>query len=538
MKIKDLRGKSLLDDPAMTKSTAFSRKERDQYGLRGLLPYKVPDINKQKQRVLENMRRKTSEIEKYIFLNSLLERNQRLFYRTVIDHIEEIMPIVYTPTVGEACKEFAHIFRKPQGLYITPEDRGEIDLLLGNWPETDIRIIVITDGERILGLGDLGANGMGIPIGKIALYVACAGINPAQCLPVMLDVGTNNCALREDPLYLGYPFPRLTGQAYQSLVEEFVCAVQNRFPKALIQFEDFLTPNAFEFLERYEKQVRCFNDDIQGTAAVTLAGVISSCRITGKKFSDLTIMFLGTGSAAGGIAELMVSAFCATGLTEDEARKRLWLVDRQGLLVASRENIKPRIKPFAHDCQAFSFLDAIDHIKPDVLIGATGVAGTFNEEIVAKMAKINEHPVIIALSNPTSHTECTAEQAYQWSDGRVVFASGSPFAAVEFNGKCYKPAQGNNAYIFPGIGLGVLASASRLVSRNMFLAAAEALASTITPEELNVGAIYPSLLRIRDVSRVIAVAVCKVALDEGLAEIVPPDDLEAYVYKLMYDPGY
>lgn len=538
MKIKDLRGKSLLDDPAMTKSTAFSRKERDQYGLRGLLPYKVPDINKQKQRVLENMRRKTSEIEKYIFLNSLLERNQRLFYRTVIDHIEEIMPIVYTPTVGEACKEFAHIFRKPQGLYITPEDRGEIDLLLGNWPETDIRIIVITDGERILGLGDLGANGMGIPIGKIALYVACAGINPAQCLPVMLDVGTNNDLLREDPLYLGYPFPRLTGQAYQSLVEEFVCAVQNRFPKALIQFEDFLTPNAFEFLERYEKQVRCFNDDIQGTAAVTLAGVLSSCRITEKKFSDLTIMFLGTGSAAGGIAELMVTAFCAAGLTEKQARKRLWLVDRQGLLVASRKNIKPRIKPFAHDCQAFSFLGAIDHIKPDVLIGATGVAGTFNEEIVAEMAKIHERPVIIALSNPTSHTECTAEQAYQWSDGRVVFASGSPFAAVEFNGKLYKPAQGNNAYIFPGIGLGVLASASRLVSRNMFLAAAEALASTITADEINVGAIYPSLLRIRDVSRVIAVAVCKVALDEGLAEIVTPDDLEAYINKLMYDPRY
>ncbi len=536
--MKELRGKLLLDDPALTKSTAFSRAERAKYGLRGLLPYDTTDIYKQKQRVLENMRRKTSAIEKYIFLNNLLERNQRLFYRTVIDHIEEIMPLVYTPTVGEACKEFAHIFRKSQGLYITPEDRGEIDTVLSNWPETDIRIIVVTDGERILGLGDLGANGMGIPIGKIALYIACAGINPAQCIPIMLDVGTNNCLLREDPLYLGYPFPRLTGDAYQSLVDEFVAAVQKRFSKALIQFEDFLTPNAFHFLDRYAKQVRCFNDDIQGTAAVTLAGVYSSCRITGKQFSDLNIMFLGTGSAAGGIAALMVNAYCAAGLTEQQARKRLWLVDRKGLLVSSRENIKPRIKPFAHDCETYSFLDAISQIKPDVLIGATGVAGTFYENVIRKMAEVNQRPVVIALSNPTSHTECTAEQAYNWSDGRVVFASGSPFAAVEFAGNKFRPAQGNNAYIFPGIGLGVQASASRLVSCNMFLAAAEALSNNVSQEEIDGGAIYPSLLRIRDVSRAIAVAVWQVASQEGLAEIEQPEDLEAYINALMYDPSY
>ncbi|SFP54188.1 malate dehydrogenase (oxaloacetate-decarboxylating)(NADP+) [Nitrosomonas cryotolerans] len=536
--MKILRGKALLDDPAQTKSTAFTRDERDKYGLRGLLPYDIADVEKQKERVLGNIRRQSSDIEKYIFLITLLERNQRLFYRTMIDHIEEIMPLVYTPTVGEACKEFAHIFRKPQGLYITPEDRGDIKLLLGNWPETDIRIIVVTDGERILGLGDLGANGMGIPIGKIALYIACAGIHPAQCMPVMLDVGTNNVSLREDPLYLGYPFPRINGVVYQSLVDEFVKAVQLLFPNALIQFEDFLAPNAFEFLDRYGKQARCFNDDIQGTAAVTLAGVYTSCRITRKKFSDLTIMFLGTGSAAGGIAELMVDAFCAAGLNKKEAQARLWFVDRKGLVVANREGIKPRIEAFAHKYGRHNFLDAISSIKPDVLIGATGVAGTFTEDIVRKMAEINEHPVIIALSNPTSHTECTAIDAYTWSDGRVIFASGSPFKAVQLGEKLFKPAQGNNAYIFPGVGLGVQACAARLVTQSMFLAAAEALANIVSEEEISVGAVYPSLKRIREVSYTIAVAVCRVALSEGLTEVDLPDDLETYVESLMYQPDY
>lgn len=536
--MKQPHGKALLDDPAHTKSTAFTRKERDQFGLRGLLPYVVADLNKQKSRVLGSMRRKNSDIEKYIFLNALLERNQHLFYRTMIDHIEEIMPLVYTPTVGEACREFAHIFRRPQGLYITPEDRGDIAMLLDNWPETDIRVIVVTDGGRILGLGDLGANGMGIPIGKIALYVACAGIDPTKCIPIMLDVGTNNVALRDDPLYLGYPFPRLTGEAYHSLVDEFVEAVQTRYPKALIQFEDFLTLNAFYFLNRYVEKVRCFNDDIQGTAAVTLAGVYTSCRMTKKNFSELTIMFLGTGSAAGGIAELMVKALCAAGLTEKQAEARLWFVGRQGLVVSSSENIKPQIKRFAHDYPACKFLEAITAVKPDVLIGATGVAGTFNEDIVRKMADVNERPVIIALSNPTSHTECTAEQAYEWSDGRVVFASGSPFDAVNYGGKTFHPAQGNNAYIFPGVGLGVQVSAARLVTQEMFLVAAETLANTVSQQEIETGAVYPSLTRIREVSHAIAVAVCRVAMNEGLAEEALPDDLETYVSDLMYDPDY
>jgi malate dehydrogenase (oxaloacetate-decarboxylating)(NADP+) len=538
MNMKNLQGKSLLIDPVLTKSTAFTREERKNYSLCGLLPYEVASINKQIERVLGSMRCKTSAIEKYIFLNALLERNQRLFYRTMIDHIEEIMPLVYTPTVGEACKEFAHIFRRPQGFYITPEDRGEIATILKNWPEEDIRVIVVTDGERILGLGDLGANGMGISIGKVALYVACAGINPALCMPVMLDVGTNNIPLREDPLYLGYPYPRISGDAYRSLVDEFVKAVQLRFPYALIQFEDFLTPHAFEFLDRYSNRVRCFNDDIQGTAAVTLAGVYTSCRITGKNFADLNIMFLGTGSAASGTAELLVDAFCAAGLSKSQAQKRLWFIDRKGLVTSDNGNIKPRIKPFAHEYVACSFVDAIEDIKPDVLIGATGVAGTFNETIVRKMATVNEHPVIIALSNPTSHTECTAEQAYQWSDGRVIFASGSPFGAVQYGDRLFKPAQGNNAYIFPGIGLGIYASAARIVTQSMFLAAANVLANIVTQQEIEAGAIYPTLTRVRKASHAIAVAVCQVAIDEGLTDANLPEDLDNYIRSLMYEPNY
>lgn len=533
-----LRGKLLLDDSAQTKLSAFTREEREKYGLRGLLPYSIADIGKQKTRVLGNLRRKNSDIEKYIFLNSLLERNQRLFYRTMIDHIEEIMPLVYTPTVGEACKSFAHIIRKPQGLYITPEDRGSIAAIFKNWPEQDIRVIVVTDGERILGLGDLGANGMGIPIGKVSLYVACAGIHPAQCMPVMLDVGTNNHVLRTDPLYLGYPFARIQGEDYLSLVDEFVQAVSQRYPQALIQFEDFLSPNAFKLLDTYKTEARCFNDDIQGTAAVALAGVYASCRITKKQFSDLKIMFLGAGSAASGIAELIVEAFCATGLSREQAEVKIWFVSRKGLIVSTSEQIKPQISQFAHEHPPCSFLEAVNVIKPDVLIGATGTAGTFTEPIIRAMAAVNQRPVIIALSNPTSHAECTATEAYHWSDGRAVFASGSPFDAVHFAGQLFRPAQGNNAYIFPGVGLGVTACAAKRVTQSMFLAAAQVLADAVTEQEIAEGSIYPSLTRIRDVSKLIAVAVCQVAQAEKLNAQDLPDDLGNYVQVRMYDPDY
>lgn len=537
--MKQLHGKSLLDDAALNKSTAFTRDERKRYGLSGLLPYRITDINTQVARALNNMRSKSSAIEKYIFLNSLLERNQCLFYRTMIDHIEEIMPLVYTPTVGEACKQFGHIFRKPQGFYITPEDKGEIASILGNWPETDIRIIVVTDGERILGLGDLGANGMGISIGKTALYVACAGLHPENCLPVMLDVGTNNQTLRDDSFYMGYPYPRITGDDYLSLVDEFVQAVQARFPDAVIQFEDFHNQHAFQLLDRYREHIRCFNDDIQGTAAVTLSGIYTSNHITQKRFTDLNIMLLGTGSAASGIAGLLVSAFCAAGLTEAEARSKLWFIDRQGLVTSSRETVKPLIKPFAHPCSPATFLEAITQIRPDVLIGATGMAGTFNQDIITAMATVNERPVIIALSNPTSHTECTAEEAYRWSNGRAIFASGSPFQPVMYAGKLLKPGQGNNAYIFPGIGLGVTISKARLVTEPMFLAAAQALSAQILPEEIAAGSIYPSINRVREVSVAIAVAVCQVAKQAGLVEgNLPEANLAGYITAQMYDPQY
>ena len=531
-------GRSLLNDRTRTKSTAFSREERDALGLRGLLPCNVSDLETQKRRVLENMRRKAFDIERYIFLTALQERNQTLFYRTLIDHIEEIMPLIYTPTVGQACKEFAHIFRKPQGFYITPEDAGHISSMLDNWPENDIRVIVITDGQRILGLGDLGANGMGIPIGKLALYVACAGIQPHQCLPVMLDVGTENTELCEDPLYLGYPYPRVTGAQYDALVAEFVDAVQVRFPKALIQFEDFQTPNAYRLLNTYRDQVLCFNDDIQGTAAVALAGVYASTRISNKKFEDLKIMFLGAGSAATGIADLICAAFQQKGLSHDQARARLWFVDVEGLVVGSRSDLMPHNLPYAHDHQGMNFLSAIQTIQPDVLIGATGAPGTFTEEVIRAMADINERPTIFALSNPTSSAECTAEQAYEWSDGTAIFASGSPFEPVTFDGHVHRPAQGNNAYIFPGIGLGAVIADATTISEGMFLAAAEALAAEVTDQDIQEGAIYPRLPKIRDVSAKIAERVADTARNEGVAQTTIPDGYGQTIRDYMYDPVY
>ncbi len=534
----NLRGFELLADVSNNKGTAFSHEEREALGLRGLLPPAVLDLDDHKVRALANIRRKDSDIERYVFMHSLLCRNETLFYRLVIDHIEEIMPIIYTPTVGQACREFAHIFRQPRGFYITPNDKGDIRTILNNWPEKDIRIIVITDGERILGLGDLGTNGMGIPIGKLALYTACAGIAPAQCLPVMLDVGTNNQALREDPLYLGTPIPRIRGEDYTQLVDEFVEAVQDAYPKALIQFEDFLTPNAYTLLNTYRDKILCFNDDIQGTAAVALAGVYASCLKTDKAFKDLTVMFLGAGSAATGIADLLKVAFMREGFSEQEALEKLWFVDVGGLVVAGRDDLMEHNRPYAHQHENLHFIDAIDAIQPDVLIGATGCPGTFDQRIIRKMCDHNPHPVIFALSNPTSQAECTAEQAYAWSDGKAIFASGSPFGTVEYEGKMIQPGQGNNAYIFPGIGLGAITAEATLISDDMFLAAAKTLAQCVNKEELELGMVYPKLTRIRDVSLKIAVAVAQTAFEQGLTTLKRPLDLQAYVASHMYDPKY
>ncbi|MEL7448705.1 MAG: NAD-dependent malic enzyme [Pseudomonadota bacterium] len=533
-----LRGHAVLNSASLNKSTAFSRDEREELGLEGLLPYKVSSLASQEKRALANIRRKGSDIERYIFLVSLMERNERLFYYTLLNNIDEMMPLIYTPTVGQACREFAHIFRKPQGFYITPENRGHIRAILDNWPRDDVRIIVVTDGERILGLGDLGANGMGIPIGKLSLYCACAGIHPRQCLPVMLDVGTANSQLREDALYLGYPHPRLTGDDYFSMVEEFVTAVQDKFPRALIQFEDFLTPNAYELLHRYRERVLCFNDDIQGTAAVALAGVHASTRLSGQAFRDLRIMFLGAGSAATGIGDLMVTALEAAGLENREARERLWFADINGLVVASRTDLMPHNLPYAHDHEQLGFIDAIRSIRPHVLIGATGAPGTFTQQVIEAMTAFNERPAVFALSNPTSRAECTAEQAYEWSNGKVLFASGSPFGPVHRNGTLHVPGQGNNAYIFPGIGLGAVACEARTITDAMFLRAAQCLADQVKDENLATGTLYPPLAGIRGVSAAIAEAVADQAFADGVAGCERPADLRAHVEGLMYQPDY
>ena len=527
-----------MHDPWLNKGTVFSLEEREHLGLRGLLPAAVSTHDQQVARTLENLRRKDSDIERYIFLSSLQGRNERLFYQTVISHIEEMMPIIYTPTVGQACKEFAHIYRQPRGFYVTRDDRGHIRRLLEHWPEDDIRVIVVTDGERILGLGDLGANGMGIPIGKLVLYTTCGGIHPHQCLPVMLDVGTNNEELLNDPLYLGVRHPRLTGSAYDDLVEEFVLAIQDAYPKALIQFEDFLTPKAYMLLERYRERVLCFNDDIQGTAAVALAGLLAATRGTGVAWTDMRVMFLGAGSAATGIGELLVHSWIEFGLGRKEALDHLSFVDSQGLVTAGRAQLADHKKPYVRDEPPADLLEAIGRLKPHVLIGATGTPCTFNQRIVELMAELNETPVIMALSNPTSRAECTPEQAYRWSHGKALYASGSPFDPVTVDGIERRPGQGNNAYIFPGVGLGVVAAQATHVTDAMFMAAAQSLADQVTPEMLAVGSLYPRLTEIRKVSKAIAVAVAEIAFSDGSARRDRPDDLDQEIETLMWSPSY
>lgn len=535
---KEKKGFDILLDRSLNKSLGFTRDERQNLGVRGLLPYAYSDIETQVKRMIKNLRDRNEPIERYMLLSSLQELNEQLYYRTVLEYIEELMPIIYTPTVGEACREFSNIYHHPKGFYITPDDRGHIAKMLDNWPEEEVKVVCITDGQRILGLGDLGANGMGIPIGKLALYTACAGIHPDHCMPVMLDVGTNNEALWDDILYLGYPNKRLEGEEYDSLLEEFVQAIQLKYPKALIQFEDFLTPNAFRLLDYYRDKVLCFNDDIQGTAAVIVAGIYAATRITKKAAKDLKILFLGAGSAATGIADLMTSAFVQEGLSEEEARQRLWFVDRGGLLVASRDDLADYNRPYAHEHEHLNFVETIKVLKPDMLIGATGAPGTFTQEVVEAMAEVNEQPVIFALSNPTSKAECTAEQAYRWSDGRAVFASGSPFPAFDYKGKHYRPGQGNNAYVFPGLGLGLVISQAETVPDELFLTAAKTLAHLVEEEDLAVGRIYPPIHEIRELSAAIAVAVAERVFELGLARAERPADLKQAVADYMYYPDY
>lgn len=533
------RGVELLHDPLLNKGTAFTEPERDALGLRGLLPPRVATQEQQLVRVLDNYRRKETPLEKYIYLVSLQERNEALFYRLVIENLDEMMPIIYTPTVGLACQKYGHIFRRPRGLYISKNDRGHVKRILQNWPHANVRIIVVTDGERILGLGDLGANGMGIPVGKLSLYTACAGISPADTLPIMLDVGTNNPDLLKDPLYLGLAEPRLRGPDYDALVEEFVTAVQQVFPKACLQFEDFGNSNAFRLLHRYRDRACTFNDDIQGTAGVTLAGLLSSEKLTGIPLAQQRILFLGAGEAGIGIGDLIVEALKLQGISTDAARRQCWFVDSKGLVVKSRTDLVEHKLRFAHDhAPLATLLEAIEALKPTALVGVSGMPQTFTEPVVRAMAKLNAKPVIFALSNPTSKAECTAEQCYTWTEGRGIFASGSPFAPVTFNGILHVPGQGNNSYIFPGVGLGVIASESTRVTDEMFYTAARVLAELVTEQDLMVGRLYPDLKRIREVSLKIGTAVAAVAFDRGLTPMLRPADLEAHVRDVMFDPHY
>jgi malate dehydrogenase (oxaloacetate-decarboxylating)(NADP+) len=531
-------GMALLRDPLLNKGTAFTEQERDALGLRGLLPAHVLSMQAQAERVMTNLRRLPNDLEKYVALNGLHDRNEALFFRVVADNIDEIQPLIYTPTVGLACQRFGHIFQRPRGLFISANDRGRIAELLRNWTYA-AKLIVVTDGERILGLGDLGANGMGIPVGKLSLYAACAGIHPKLCLPVMLDVGTNNQTLLDDPYYVGLRQKRLSGTAYDEFVDEFVTAARAAFPGVLIQFEDFANHSAFHLLHKYRDKICTFNDDIQGTASVALAGLFSAMRVTGGKLTDQKLLFLGAGEAATGIADLVVSAMKAEGLSEAEARLRTWLVDSRGLVVKNRANLNASKLPYAHEHPPVGdFLTAIRTLKPTVIIGVAAVGGTFTPEVLQTMAKINKRPIIFALSNPTSKAECSAEEAYRHTAGRALFACGSPYDPVKLDGKTFVPRQGNNSYIFPGIGLGAIASGTRLVTDEMFMAAAHTLAQLVSEADLDQGSLYPALPRIREVSARIAAAVAEVAYKRGLATGQPPKDLLAYVQSQMYDPRY
>jgi malate dehydrogenase (oxaloacetate-decarboxylating)(NADP+) len=533
------RGVALLRDPTLNKGTAFTNPERDALGLRGLLPPHVCSQQDQVARVLENFHRLQTPLAKYILIEALQDRNEALFYRLIMENPDEMMPIIYTPTVGLACQQFGHIYRRPRGLFVSAADRGRIAQVMRNWPHREASMIVVTDGERILGLGDLGANGMGIPIGKLALYTACAGLHPRRCLPVMLDVGTNNESLLRDPLYLGLQQKRLAGAAFDELVEEFIQATQEVFPGVVVQFEDFANHNAFRLLARYRDSVCCFNDDIQGTASVAVAGVFSALRITKKKMTEQTFLCLGAGEAATGISNLLVSAMVEEGMAAADAYRRCWMVDSKGLVVASRSGLAEHKKAYAHDHAPLpDFLSAVKALKPTAIVGVGATPGMFTREVIEEMSRLNERPIVFALSNPTSKAECTAEQAYAWSGGKALFASGSPFDPVTHDGRRYVPRQGNNSYIFPGVGLGVVAVRSTRVTDEMFMAAARTLAASVGEDDLAQGSLYPPLNRVRDVSAHIATSVAEVAFRDDLAGIERPDDLLEYIRSQMYEPEY
>ena len=534
-----LRGIALLRDPILNKSTAFPESERESLGLLGLLPEGIDSEETQIQRVQIQLSKKPNELEKYIYLSQLQDTDETLFFRVLMSDPAQFLPIVYTPTVGEACLQFGHIMRRPKGLYVSIKRKGRVRDILRNWPQRDVRFIVVTSGQRILGLGDLGANGMGIPIGKLALYTACAGVPPQFTLPLLMDCGTNNEELLRDPLYLGLRRTRPEITELDEFVDEFVTAVQEEFPNCCIQFEDWAGVDAVRLLDRYRDKVCCFNDDMQGTAAVALAGLLGALRISRGKLSDQTFLFLGAGSAGVGIADLLVQAMNAEGLSAEAARARIWFFDVNGLLETSRKDLADFQKPYAHShAPTKDFVQAIETIKPNAIIGVSTVAKAFNQRVIEAMSRVNQRPIIFPYSNPTSHSECTAEEAYRWSEGRAIFASGSPFPPVRFGDRTFVPGQGNNVYIFPAIGLAVYATQAKRVTDEMFIAAARAVAEQVTPAELDVGLIYPPQSAIFDTELHAATRVAEVIFARNLARAERPASIEEFIRQKVYKPKY
>ena len=532
-------GIELLRDPLRNRGTAYAPEERIGLGLEGLLPAGVESLAQQTARALGNVRSKSTPMEKYLYLRSLQDENETLFYRTVVDNLEELLPIVYTPTVGQACIEWSRNCLRPRGLYISYRQRGRIAQVLARSAQPPVGIVVVTDGSRILGLGDLGANGMGIPIGKLALYTACAGIPPQLCLPVLLDAGCDNDALLRDPMYLGERQRRLTGAAYDEFVDEFVAAVGSVLPGAVLQFEDFSNAHAFGLLERYRKRLCCFNDDIQGTGAMGLAGLYSSGRITGRRLAGERILFMGAGEACLGIGAMVTAGLVHEGLLPEEARRRCLFFDSRGAVVAARADLSPQKRAVAQEREPPSDpLAAIEAFRPTVLIGACSKSGAFSREMIEAMARVNDRPVILALSNPTSRSECNAHDAYTWSQGRAIFASGSAFEPVTFGSRTQVPAQANNCYVFPGLGLGLLASGATEATDEMLVAAARQLAAEVTHADLEQGRIFPPAARMRAVAASVATVVAAIAYERGLATSPHKGNLRQEIAAFMYEPRY
>jgi malate dehydrogenase (oxaloacetate-decarboxylating) len=542
-------GETLLDNPLLNKGSAFTEDERREFGLVGLLPPHLSTIEEQLIRTYENYQRKRTDIERYVFLTALQDRNETLFYRLLHEHITEMMPIIYTPTVGEGCRQYSHVFRRPRGLYISYPNRDEIPSMLDNAPMEVVEVIVVTDGERILGLGDLGVGGMGIPIGKLSLYTLCAGIHPATTLPILLDVGTDNRELLEDPLYLGWRHERVRGQEYDEFIEAFVEAVRLRFPRVLLQWEDFAKQNASRLLERYRDRLCTFNDDIQGTGAVTVAGLLAAMKVTDASLGDQRIVILGAGSSAIGICDQIVAALLHEGYSETEAKQILWLVDSKGLVHNGRPKLDALKQNYAQPVERITewkisnpanvtFSEVVKNVHPTILIGTSAQAGAFSEEIVREMAKHVERPVIFPLSNPTSKSEATPEDLLEWTNGRALIATGSPFPQTNRAGKVVRTGQCNNAFIFPGVGLGVIASGAQRVTDAMFVVAARVL-SGFSPVLNDPNApLYPPLEKVREVSRQVALAVGVEAQRTGLARPTSFDELERNVTSKMWQPRY